>query len=225
MAVAPDIEDFISHTVYEVLGWTFQERILARSCLYLTDTQAYFSCMTSPKAQREDGIDTLGHIKDSILTFEDTVDDWHWQTGCARYCTLVKLYSRRKLPYDSDIINAFSGIASILEARYGGAFIHGLPESIFDLCLLCLPTQPAIKRRLFEDAGHLPSWSWAGWIGGVAYLCHLERTCANEANLQCYNPAVPSFYLEDNNGRRLIKTKRDRSPGFPKLNLTIANVR
>ncbi|KAF2139431.1 uncharacterized protein K452DRAFT_232292, partial [Aplosporella prunicola CBS 121167] len=41
----PPCLDFIrTNTIYEHRGWTFQERLMSRRCLYLTDRQIYFQC-------------------------------------------------------------------------------------------------------------------------------------------------------------------------------------
>jgi hypothetical protein len=39
-----ELKDIIDLSAYEERAWTFQERLLSRRCLYLTDWQAYFSC-------------------------------------------------------------------------------------------------------------------------------------------------------------------------------------
>ena len=48
--------------------------------------------------------------------------------------------------------------------------MFGLPETELDIALLWQPTS-SIRRRVHPKtkAPLFPSWSWVGWIGGVAY--------------------------------------------------------
>ncbi len=56
--------------------------------------------------------------------------------------------------------------------------IYGLPSSVFDWSILWEST-PRLRRR-----AEFPSWSWAGWIGGVQWL----RTLSPAGELSFLNP-------------------------------------
>ena len=84
-------------------------------------------------------------------------------------------YSNRKLSFDTDVINAVTGVLEILHRRMvgdddlvsiGSRSICGLPTAIFDWALLWEPVIP-LKRR--SDA-LWPSWSWCGWNGQASML-------------------------------------------------------
>ena len=84
-------------------------------------------------------------------------------------------YSNRKLSFNTDVINAFTGVLEILHRRMvgnddlvnpGSRSTCGLPTAIFDWALLWEPVIP-LKRR--SDA-LWPSWSWCGWNGRVSLL-------------------------------------------------------
>jgi hypothetical protein len=78
------------------------------------------------------------------------------------YISCVEAYSRRDLTYAEDGLNAFAGISKILETHLETALMYGLPIKYFELALLWAPTGKNFTRR-----GSFPSWSWAGWSGGV----------------------------------------------------------
>lgn len=84
----------------------------------------------------------------------------------------MQIYSKRKLSYETDILQAFTGITSALQKITGSRFVTGLPDLSFLRSLLWMPSQTPVRRR---SAGHprsedyFPSWSWIGWIGPVHY--------------------------------------------------------
>lgn len=84
-------------------------------------------------------------------------------------------YSNRMLSFDTDVINAFTGVLEILHRRLvgnddlvntGSRSICGLPTAIFDWALLWEPVSP-LKRR---SNALWPSWSWCGWNGRISLL-------------------------------------------------------
>lgn len=64
------------------------------------------------------------------------------------------------MTYDSDIYEAFAGIARYIKQELKTNLLHGIPEKHFDWFLLWTNLKP-LERREFA-----PSWSWSGWIGG-----------------------------------------------------------
>jgi hypothetical protein len=45
LAIRPSLEDWLDKAKYCSRGWTFQELVLSKRCLLITDQQVYFSCM------------------------------------------------------------------------------------------------------------------------------------------------------------------------------------
>ncbi|KAF4572770.1 hypothetical protein EYR36_007280 [Pleurotus pulmonarius] len=80
------------------------------------------------------------------------------------YCRLVKNYTMRKMSYTSDRIPGFQAVLSTFEQVYGLSFMQGLPEEMIYESLLWQSTTAKVKR-----VEGYPSWSWAGWTGGVEY--------------------------------------------------------
>lgn len=91
------------------------------------------------------------------------------------YVATLWEYSNRKLSFDTDVINAFTGILRVLHRRMvgnddlvnpGSGLICGLPVAVFDWALLWEPV-----LDLKERSGAMwPSWSWCGWNGRASLL-------------------------------------------------------
>lgn len=73
---------------------------------------------------------------------------------------LIQTYSERVLSFDSDVYNAFAGVARQLSFRMQTVLCHGIPARYFDWFLLWGPLGDQVRRP------NAPSWSWAGWVGG-----------------------------------------------------------
>ena len=75
----------------------------------------------------------------------------------------IEEYIYREISYESDVLNAFAGLLHIFSRFFRCKTLVGLPESLLDVALLWKPTRQLQRRSGF------PSWSWAGWVGRVAY--------------------------------------------------------
>ena len=89
-----------------------------------------------------------------------------WHLGFQLYSNLVSQYTKKQLSYDSDIINAFSGILVVLETCCDWTFTNGLPEVLLDFALLWIPMKDVVRRGPSLSSASTehsyPSWSWAG---------------------------------------------------------------
>ena len=88
------------------------------------------------------------------------------ETMWKAYSDAVSMYTRRKMSWQTDALNAFRGVSDLLAQGINTAFWHGLPEFNFDQALLWYPQEPLTRRA---HPGASPSWSWAGWEGHTAY--------------------------------------------------------
>ncbi|KXX74204.1 Heterokaryon incompatibility protein 6, OR allele [Madurella mycetomatis] len=85
------------------------------------------------------------------------------------YRRAVSNYTKRKMTWGSDAVNAFSGIAELIRRGTNTKFWYGMPEFAFDRALLWHPQEP-LKRRRNEDGVPLfPSWAWCAWEGHSSY--------------------------------------------------------
>ncbi|KAF4539635.1 Heterokaryon incompatibility protein [Lasiodiplodia theobromae] len=83
------------------------------------------------------------------------------------YFAHLKVYSDRSLTFQSDIYNAFIGIANTV---YGAdVLVYGLPRHDFDQALLWIAGDYAPDGRDAENIT-LPSWSWASVDGQIEVL-------------------------------------------------------
>ncbi|KAH8757798.1 heterokaryon incompatibility protein-domain-containing protein [Hyaloscypha finlandica] len=178
-AIYPRLLEFSEATVYESRGWTFQERLLSRRCLFLTECDMYYichsrlSCETGAKsAEREEEIfeNKFRNIFSQLAQldrFSQIGPHWtRWTATFRLYASLVHEYSKRELSYDTDVINAFSGISAVLGHFLHSSSLSGLIECVLDNCLLWVPGNSNTHCRNLN----FPSWSWAGWRGEVFYL-------------------------------------------------------
>jgi len=100
----------------------------------------------------------------------------------AQYLTAVEEYSARELSYDQDSLNAFKGIIrqfsrrkipifSIWGISYPGSQLNPKERESYFVDSLTW----SHARSSWEECGkprrrpEFPSWSWAGWAGGVEY--------------------------------------------------------
>jgi len=183
VSTPPQLSTAMKGRVYESRGWTFQERMLSKRCLYFSDYQVYFHCVrqyweesgaSEPfedykfSANRAMFLNPLAKLK------RYDMPSGHAPSPHALYYTYtdtLKEYSRRSLTFPSDILDAFAGVASVLEQLSGngetGSMHFGLLSSMIDLCLLWYPITVPTRRRV---ANQLPSWSWAGWEGQIEFI-------------------------------------------------------
>jgi hypothetical protein len=80
-----------------------------------------------------------------------------------QYTAAVELYTRRFLTEQLDILNAFEGVARVLQDHMDTSMHFGLPSGLLDSALLWESLQLLPRREGF------PSWSWAGWVGEVRW--------------------------------------------------------
>ncbi|KAH8586951.1 heterokaryon incompatibility protein-domain-containing protein, partial [Bisporella sp. PMI_857] len=176
MRAAPQLDDLISGSVYETRGWTLQEKVLSRRCLFFTDHLVYFRCNAgihretedepivklngSVSARRANSVNPLTNLKSSIEALA-------WKHNFHHYKFLVRDYSKRSLSYPSDILFAFSGIQAHITAITGSDFVCGLPEAVIDAALLWYSLNNSTSERRVSSIYTLdssliqpPSWSW-----------------------------------------------------------------
>lgn len=167
---APRLAEVERHTLYESRGWTFQERLISRRCLFLTGRQMYFQCPSG--SFRED--DDVGYFQG--LQTRDSQMLYSQPTSLTRliseaepfetYATLISQYTGRQLTYSSDRLKAFEGIAQILGRKFGAELWGGLPQTHLKSALMWRPATSYLELR-DSDSEPPPSWSWGAWIGKI----------------------------------------------------------
>jgi hypothetical protein len=159
-------------------GWTLQEGYLSRRRLYFTESAVTFICdqwqdyegFKHPDAG-DDGSLLQGTLNTRAIW---TTDNKHG--GLTDIMKLLEQYSERTLSYDSDALNAISGLLNhhCTEDQSIGT-TWGIPHqlSLANQRIICInwyhtskpsPWTPAIRRSGY------PSWSPLGWIRPVEFL-------------------------------------------------------
>lgn len=170
----------IDQSVWNARAWTYQEWKLSRRVLLVADEQISFKC--DHVSCWEDEIEpefrssetNPGYEARSWALDRDYSPDrlpLKGQINFHMYGQAVEAYTPRSLSFASDALNAFSGMMNYLRPIMRGGYAYGLPETELDHALLWQP-MGLIMRRKHPDSGSamFPSWTWAGWVGSVAYL-------------------------------------------------------
>ena len=194
--------------IWMTRGWCYQEGILSPRCLIFTRNQIFWKCSEELLCESIQGIEgyhrsfqrpaPYAHVFCSPVLaspFEgDASDKSRTSLDRVYYILAVEDYSSRGLTFESDALNAFSGIIRGMERSYEGRFVWGLPEAAFDLALLWRPlvTDSSLKRRkMFR------SWSWPSCSGGVTYQRHLPRFVQSTIFSQEHAIPIHQYSIED----------------------------
>ncbi|KAI2470987.1 HET-domain-containing protein [Annulohypoxylon bovei var. microspora] len=176
-------------TRWSTRAWTYQECLISRRILFLTESQAYFQCRHSIFCE-----DCRGEIDSTDVYFAPGTNLWNpgaLETSGGRlqlnfgtlhlprepyatderaimaYLNYVQYYSFRKSTQISDSLNAFRAIQNVLGDTMQTSFWYGMPEKYFDIALLFIPyvNNPRAKHSRGEYPLNLafPSWTWASW--------------------------------------------------------------
>ncbi|KAH8805352.1 heterokaryon incompatibility protein-domain-containing protein [Xylogone sp. PMI_703] len=196
-------------------AWTMQEKLLSKRSLIFTDRQVYWVCW---KARWLEEV-TLEEFP-AVNFVNNTPADPRGVEGSFRnlergtyrvsdlYEILINDYIKRQLSFQSDILNAFSGISQALSALSGLSFYWGLPESCFARNLYWTIRGTAARNHatcpIYDDNTNIstpvpfPSWSWAAWVGrqSQAWINWTELTDFKEVD----EPEIV-FYRETPGGK------------------------
>ncbi|KAA8911739.1 heterokaryon incompatibility protein-domain-containing protein [Sphaerosporella brunnea] len=176
----------VAASVWDTRGWTFQERLLSRRRLLFTNEQVYFECQREIFSE-----DVIAESCKASGTYPAKYAGRRTlqPTGAAGsevrrmfysrdFMVAVEEYTRRRLTNISDIYNAMWAIITVFSQDYEDeplppdtGFLFGMPLSFLESAMLWQPAleAPAHARRKV-DGLVTPSWSWAGWEGGVAFM-------------------------------------------------------
>ena len=180
------LED-INGSKWNTRGWTYQERMLSRRLLFVSDTQISFICNHPEHAPCfEDTHEIQSDNKDDPNEWDRSwgsrrdehdwkhllldKDEW-WKT----YSTAVTAYSGRNLTFEADIINAFEGIVEHLRTQRPIHTAFNNLDTELDYSLLWEPIRYVTRRPRTEDQ-FVPSWSWAAWKGEVEFRVYWENS-------------------------------------------------
>ncbi|KAN0095123.1 HET domain containing protein [Hyaloscypha variabilis] len=145
-------------------GWTYQESLFARRCLYFSDDGIDWDCRCSSFHE-----DARANPGSKILQRDMTRDMFSTSfPSLAGYHQLLGSYNLRDFTHPQDALSAFAGITTSLSRTFYGGFVCGLPLMFLDIALCWQPSRNVCERRLPSEDKEptelgLPSWSWVGW--------------------------------------------------------------
>lgn len=181
----------VNRSKWATRGWTYQEGLLSRRCLLFTENQASFQCQTNYHAfesVNEPGFSRrrpqlAGYPSNRAnnplpLRLGETVSDVRDR---------LNEYLKRELTYESDALNAITGVLSAFVARnvldgqvwgipvikglnyhrLGGKTFRLMPFSdriAHGLCWAQKPSVAGMTENLIRRRGSFPGWSWVGWV-------------------------------------------------------------
>lgn len=157
----------------------------------------------TPYSQKDVDIRQLSlFMADPIFSGDRTQ---YFRTLGALYAGVVTEFTRKKLSFPLDILDAFSGISSAMEKLCSWRMVAGIPENILEYALLW-STGQSVARRPQNAGNSFPSWSWAGWHPEVDY----DKIFRTEQNFEPYLAKLESLIrdleIHDQQGTRSIQS-------------------
>ncbi|KAF7184823.1 hypothetical protein CNMCM7691_006692 [Aspergillus felis] len=163
----PNPRTRLTNSIWMTRGWTYQEAVLSRRCIYFTEQEIYFECrMATWRESISEPVEWIDPSMNQIFK------------SCHAFHDHVNLYTARNLSYPNDALNAFRGVLGHLTSQnqrtpllhHWGVEIYTLsdrPDQYAPDLLWSHYSPPSLKiarvdpelrrRRAF------PSWSWFGW--------------------------------------------------------------
>ena len=147
--------------------------MLSRRTIIFIDGQIFFRCRTTCWFENIDIVDQRKTWRTPpLFGMPSSMLERRWSKEAPRIIASAVLMfgkyasemSTRQLTNSSDFLNAFRGISNVLCREINTTIFWGTPTAHFDLFLLWDTIVPIAKRRV-----GFPSWSWAGWHGGVIW--------------------------------------------------------
>ncbi|KAK7562037.1 heterokaryon incompatibility protein-domain-containing protein, partial [Phyllosticta citricarpa] len=175
------LTSFYDQSIYSRRGWTFQEELFSRRCLYVTDRQMYFKCSAAHHREDEALFGSMDqdekHLNSFPAGYSSLTNSGH---DFEMYTVLLSEYSRRQLTREQDVLRALRGITSVLEQQwYRCEFWYGIPTKYLINALHWILNdrmQYRFKDRYQSSEGSPeplpPTWSWAAWKGRISHLPH-----------------------------------------------------
>lgn len=180
--VLPGLKQTVNSSYWNTRGWTYQERLLSPRRLYFTPTQVFLECQHG--MNKEDDLldcheDITSDAMDENMPALDFGNPYRIlqadRLNLSVYERIVHEYTVRNLTYDGDILNAFQGVASVLQRNLfrNSPIAFGIPVCLLEVSLVWRPARQLHRRLRPNSQGneaqelYFPSWSWMGWKGQV----------------------------------------------------------
>jgi hypothetical protein len=183
---------------YQERAWTFQEQLMSRRAIHFASGAIEWQCNHGSQAEYDLLLPDHLH-KRSDFQFQSITRNMPTPMGLN---TAIGLYNQRELSFPEDAFAAFAGVQSMLERNHADRFLYGLPEFWFDITLNWTPSShegivrrvPSEQHRSFRQPYQLPSWSWLGWAGQVAFPADAGLRMNDRYPNPCFTVPVATWY-------------------------------
>jgi hypothetical protein len=188
VSTLPHMSQPLNSSTWFTRGWTYQEAVLSKRCLFFTELQVYFVCEAMTCCEAVDPTNVPFYLtppssqesSDGTLGTEIFAGTGNYSNAFQKFMNHVEQYTARNLTYETDAINAFRGLL----ARLPFPSYYGVPIAPDDIVGPGVELQEVdigFARGLcwkskLEDSGKsltrrpdFPSWSWAGWAGRIGF--------------------------------------------------------
>ena len=176
----------LSSSTWVTRGWTYQEAILSRRCIFFTKDQVYFACKTHLRSEAVEQLpiehnDTTSEtLAPKLMNYAEQFHFEMVDRGKPYFHEHIKEYTRRSLTFDSDGLNAFNGIiSSHKEYTYWGipftaAFWYPqkkisveTSEHAFAHSLAWVGKRRPPPGALIRRRKDFPKWSWTSLVDQI----------------------------------------------------------
>jgi hypothetical protein len=161
-------------------GWTYQEAVLGRRKIILSDAQVFFHC--KEHSLSEDGSKQTGMYSTTALNSQP------WNPSVHTFYSHLAEYRLRHLTVEADRYNAIDGVASALYGEVKTLW-YGLPRKDFDEALLWCRDSAGEAVQYSDNIeapnnklGPKPSWSWSSTDRGITLLDNCNRRQIRHCN-------------------------------------------
>jgi hypothetical protein len=175
--VSTDIDDFdtdVGDAELNKRAWVMQESVLARRTIHFTANHTYFEC--GDGVYCENLIKLQSSFERKYFTGDPRFPRRLLDSGHERIIGflyfLIKVYSERKLSYKTDRCVAMSGLQDRIAEAIPCEGRYGTFQTYLHRNLLWHASDA--KLRKIEYEGHVPSWSWMAYDGGIRFLDEKE---------------------------------------------------
>ena len=197
---------YLENSKWDTRGWTFQEKLLSRRCLYFMKEQVYWECQCGSWCEETCLETSSGYRFEWESRDPQFVSARKFPPGKRMagedaiwaFSALIENYTSRTLTYELDGYRAFSGLLQILENLTGASIFWGIHVSEFSR-ILCWHNEESATLRPGET---FPSWSWLAWTGHISLTSQGPQN--HIAQIACYR------VCSDGSGvKRLIPVSHD----------------
>ncbi len=168
-----DYADCLAMSKWSTRGWCLQEGLLAQRQFVFTEEEIFFECRQGVFHESQAQLDMFARDNKNVLHVVDNFGMSIFNGHVGVYSKTVSSYLHKDLTRESDILDAFSGLANAYNKCYRQPLdiqtqsCWGLPCNYFGATLTWWPItigeHPPRRRSQRSANCNFPSWSWIGW--------------------------------------------------------------